>query len=71
MLQTLVENGIKHGVSQLKEGGKIVIQTDVGESWMSICIINSGQIINGASWKGSGHGIPNTLKRLKLIYGDD
>lgn len=71
MIQTLVENGIKHGVSQLKEGGKIVIKTDVGESWMSIRITNSGQIMNGARWKGIGYGIPNTQKRLKLIYGDD
>ncbi len=71
MLQTMVENGIKHGVSQLKEGGKIAIKTDVGESWISIRIINSGQIVNGARWKGTGYGIPNTEKRLKLIYGDD
>lgn len=71
MVQTLVENGIKHGVSQLKEGGKIVIKTEVGESWMSIRITNSGQIINGAPGKGSGYGIANTQKRLRLIYGDD
>ncbi len=71
MLQTLVENGIKHGVSQLKEGGKIVIKTQVEDYSMNIRILNSGQLINGARWKGSGQGIPNTEKRLKLIYGED
>ena len=69
MLQTLVENGIKHGISKLKEGGKISISTKVSKSMLNIQIRNNGQLLtqklNGSS---SGLGLENTKKRLKLLY---
>ena len=42
MIQTLVENGIKHGVSKLKEGGLIQIKTRVENNRLKIHIRNSG-----------------------------
>ncbi len=70
MLQTLVENGIKHGISKLKEGGEIKIETKVEKSMLNIKIRNNGQL-NPEKLKGStGLGIENTKKRLKLLYGD-
>ncbi len=69
MIQTLVENGIKHGVSNLKKGGKIEITTDVVDSMFVIRIRNSGKYLNGST-DTSGYGLDNTRKRLKLIYGD-
>ncbi len=70
MLQTLVENGIKHGISHLKEGGKIKIQTKILDSKLHIQIRNSGKYINGKQRKSKGFGIDNTIQRLNLIYGD-
>jgi len=71
MLQTLIENGIKHGISTLKEGGKIRLETHVTEnSLLNIQIRNSGQYLNG-EYKKSGFGIKNTKQRLKLIYGSE
>ncbi len=70
MIQTLVENGIKHGISHLKEGGKLSIQTKVIDSKLHIIIKNSGHYINGKHKKSKGFGIDNTIQRLNLIYGD-
>ena len=70
MIQTLVENGIKHGVSNLKKGGKIKLTTDVVDDIFIIKILNSGKYLNGINKRRSGYGLENTRKRLKLIYGD-
>ena len=70
MIQTLVENSIKHGISNLKEGGIVQIKTEVDGLYMTITIKNSGQYVNGQDYKQSGYGIENTKQRLRLIYGD-
>ncbi len=71
MIQTLVENGIKHGISTLKEGGLIEISTDIDEHHLIVKIRNSGQYMNGRSHnRPGGYGLANTRQRLKLIYGD-
>ncbi len=70
MLQTLVENGIKHGVASLPEGGAISLKAWINKSELNIEIRNSGQYINGAEVDSAGHGLPNTRQRLKLIFGD-
>ena len=72
MIQTLVENGIKHGVSKLKEGGLIQIKTRVENDRLKIHIRNSGHFqLNGAKKTSGGLGLENTRQRLKLIYGDE
>ena len=72
MIQTLVENGIKHGISKLTEGGIIQISAKIDSDYLKIHIRNSGQLqLNGARTKLPGLGIENTKQRLKLIYGKD
>lgn len=72
MVQTLVENGIKHGISKLKEGGIIQVKTRVDHDFLKIYIRNSGQyVVNGSKKKTGGVGLENTKQRLKLIYGDE
>lgn len=71
MMQTLVENGIKHGISNLKEGGVIDICTTVVEERLKIEIRNSGQFSNGGLRLDVGYGLLSTKKRLSLIYGDE
>jgi two-component system, LytTR family, sensor kinase len=70
MLQTLVENGIKHGISKLKEGGTIHIKTYVEKENLNIEIRNTGTYINGTEQNNKGLGIENTLQRLHLLYGN-
>jgi sensor histidine kinase YesM len=69
MIQTLVENGIKHGISRLKEGGVIQVKTRVEDDRLKIQIRNTGQYINGVKRSTGGLGLENTRQRLKLIYG--
>jgi two-component sensor histidine kinase len=71
MIQTLVENGIKHGISKLKAGGIIQLTTLVENNNLQIRIRNSGHLMNGEKVSKDGLGLKNTVQRLKLIYGDD
>ncbi len=70
MVQTLVENGIKHGISTLIEGGLLKLTTTVENGSLKIEIQNSGQYQNGRNGRNAGYGIANTVQRLKLLYGD-
>ena len=74
MLQTIVENGIKHGVSNLVKGGTIEIKCREGlNDDLYIQVKNSGQLTHQPSLTTNdeqGHGLSNTVQRLKLIYGD-
>ncbi len=71
MIQTLVENGIKHGVSKLTAGGIIQLKTTVDRGRLKVLIRNSGHLVNGAKRSQKGIGLKNTVQRLKLIYGDE
>lgn len=68
IIQTLVENGIKHGISKYAEGGSISIITFKSESGFEIEIINTGQLVN-QSKSDSGFGLENTINRLELLHG--
>lgn len=74
MLQTIVENGIKHGISNRVKGGVIEIKCREGiTDDLIIQVKNSGQLKGQTFSKKKereGHGINNTVQRLKLIYGD-
>lgn len=66
MLQTLVENAIKHGVSQHINGGHIHIISDYTGDNYELVVQNSGQL-NGID-NSEGFGIQSTQDRLNLIY---
>ncbi len=69
MIQTLVENGIKHGTSKLPEGGRLEINTSIVDEKLVIVIYNSGEY-KQAELSDTGFGIVNTVQRLKLLYGE-
>ena len=69
MLQTLVENGIKHGSSKLPEGGTIEINTSLENGNLKVVIFNSG-VYDENIRSETGFGIVNTIQRLKLMYGE-
>jgi len=68
MIQTLVENGIKHGISKYPEGGTISIVTIKKEEKFIIEIINTGQLFEN-NQSDAGFGIANTTNRLELLFG--
>lgn len=69
MIQTLVENGIKHGTSKLPKGGIIKIASKVDSDKLIITIFNSG-VYDENKPSETGFGIVNTVQRLQLLYGD-
>jgi len=69
MLQTLVENAIKHGISRMVSGGTVVIGSHVKNMHHEITIENTGQI-GGQETTGHGFGLQSTRQRLSLLYGN-
>ena len=70
LLQTLTENAIKHGISKLMGGGVINYEIRVIENYLSIIVSNTGKLDENHK-SDTGIGVKNTIKRLKLIYGND
>lgn len=70
MIQTLVENGIKHGISKKTEGGEIMIESKVENSNLLIEIRNIGYLEDDALKNSKGFGVANTKHRLNLLFGE-
>lgn len=72
MLQTLVENGLKHGIAKRKDGGTISVTTKVNNGdGLIIEIRNTGHYKPNLSTKPNkkgGYGLKSTLQRLELLY---
>jgi sensor histidine kinase YesM len=68
MLQTLVENAIKHGISKQITGGKVKVISDFKNDYHELAVQNTGKL-NGLN-KEDGFGLPSTLSRLSLLYGE-
>lgn len=67
MLQTLVENAIKHGISRQVDGGKVRIISDFREDYHELVILNTG-VLNG-NRDSDGFGLASTKNRLQLLFG--
>jgi sensor histidine kinase YesM len=68
MLQTLVENAVKHGISKLIQGGTIQISSNIKNDFHELSVENSGIFIEK---RKNGFGISSTTQRLDLLYGKD
>jgi LytS/YehU family sensor histidine kinase len=68
MLQTLVENAIKHGISKQIQGGIVKIVSDVKDNYHELLVQNTGYL-NGYA-NSEGFGLSSTTNRLNLLYGD-
>lgn len=68
LLQTLVENGIKHGISKSMKGGSIWINAQKVGDVIEIEVINSGHL-NEKNHPNSGVGLVNSQNRLKILFG--
>ncbi|MBK8953097.1 MAG: histidine kinase [Chitinophagaceae bacterium] len=68
MLQTLVENAIKHGISQQMNGGVVKVISDFTGDYHELVVQNTGQISGNGN--GNGFGLSSTANRLNLLYGE-
>jgi len=69
MLQTLVENAIKHGISKQLSGGVVKVISDFKNNHHELAVQNTGKL-NGTINK-EGFGLSSTLNRLNILYGDN
>ncbi len=69
MVQTLVENAVKHGISKPLKGGFISIDAHLERNFLNLIIRNTG--ILEKEIRTEGVGLLNTTQRLSLIYGQD
>ncbi|MFV8354770.1 sensor histidine kinase [Flavobacterium sp. XS1P32] len=68
IIQMLIENAIKHGISQLKHGGILLLKIKKENTDLHIQVNNTGQL---SQQKGTTQlGLKNIQRRLQLIYGE-
>jgi signal transduction histidine kinase len=79
LLQTLVENAVKYGISTRPEGGEIVIIARCEDGQLHLRVINPGELpaagaltkgAGGAAAASTGLGLKNAAERLRMFFGD-
>lgn len=68
MLQTLVENAIKHGISKKVGGGTVKVISTFFDDYHQLEVQNSGELNGHAN--ADGFGLFSTRNRLYLLFGD-
>lgn len=68
MLQSLVENAIKHGLECKAEGGTIRFHAEVAHNKLRVSVTDDGLGFGAMPSNGTGLGLQNIRERLKLIY---
>ena len=69
-LNTLLENAVKHGIGQLKSGGKIITSASTNQGTVTIQVENTGSYDPKPKSNQGGIGLENLSKRLALQYGE-
>ncbi len=69
MLQTLVENAIKHGLNKQVSGGVIKIISDFKDDHHELIVQNTGRLNDNINTEGFG--ITSTQNRLNLLFGKE
>jgi hypothetical protein len=69
MLQTLVENAIKHGISRQIHGGVVRVVSELKNNFHELSVQNTGHL-NGYTNNKEGFGLSSTTNRLSLLYGN-
>jgi two-component system LytT family sensor kinase len=68
IIQMLIENAVKHGISQLKEGGVVHLNIKRENSVLHIEVNNTGLLSQEVSTTQVG--LKNIQRRLRLLYGE-
>ena len=69
MIQTLVENAIKHGLEPKPEGGSLRIKAEIVHGKLAVSVSDTGMGFGKAPTAGTGVGLANIRERLQLAYG--
>jgi signal transduction histidine kinase len=69
MLQTLVENAVKHGLEPVTGGGTVWILARAVDGKVAVTVADDGRGFSEVG-RGTGIGLTNVRERLRLAYGD-
>jgi len=67
MILTLAENAIKHGITQLPDGGIIEIKSSANSHTLKVEVCNTGELKEN---ENKGIGLKNSAKRLQNLFGE-
>ena len=70
MLQSMVENAIKHGLECKPSGGTLRITAEVAGNKLRVIVADDGVGFGVVPSNGTGLGLPTIRERLKLLHGD-
>jgi two-component system, LytTR family, sensor histidine kinase AlgZ len=68
LLQTLVENAIKHGIAQLPHGGILRISSEIQQDGLILTVENA-RPRSVADLDSDSIGLHNSAERLRLLFG--
>jgi sensor histidine kinase YesM len=66
MLQTLVENAIKHGLEPKAEGGRLEVGAEIIDGQLAVHVLDTG--VGFAPKADGGVGLANIRERLNALY---
>ncbi len=69
IIQSQVENAIKHGISSAPGNGNITIEAYKSGAYLKIRVSNTGKLNSATPLTGVG--FKNSIQRLELLYGDE
>ncbi len=69
VLQSLVENAIKHALEPKPEGGSITVNADIANGGLRVTVADTGLGFGAAGRPGTGVGLANVRERLAALYG--
>lgn len=70
MIQTLVENAIRHGLEPKPEGGTLTVRAEIVHGKLQVTVADTGVGFGNGGTSGTGVGLANIRERLQLLYGD-
>ena len=70
MIQSLVENAIKHGLEPKAEGGTLDVKAEIVHGKLAVTVADTGLGFGKAATAGTGVGLANIRERLQLLYGN-
>jgi len=71
LLQPLVENSVRHGISSRIDGGEVHVSIHRKQDELRIEIADTGVGMNNSTETGNGVGLTNTRLRLEKMYGTE
>ncbi len=69
LLQPIVENAVKHGISKLPEAGQIRVHIFEKDGWLYLCVHDNGPAFGESL--SSGYGLRSIQEKLQLLYQAD